>query len=58
MRPKLEYCVQVWNPYLKKDVEVLERVQRRATKLITEFRGLKYAERLKRSGIMVDWWDS
>ena len=34
VRSNLEYCLVVWSPYTKRNTEKLERVQRRATKLI------------------------
>ena len=40
VRPKIEYCIQAWKPYLKKDIEQLERVQKRATRLVNGFRYL------------------
>jgi len=51
VRPKLEYCVQTWRPYLKKDIEKLEKIQRRATKMIRECRYFNYSDRLKYTGL-------
>ena len=47
VRPKLEYCIQAWNPSLIKDIELIEQVQHRATKIIPEIAHLPYHERLK-----------
>jgi ribonucleases P/MRP protein subunit RPP40 len=51
IRPHLEYCVQVWSPHLKKDVQLLERVQRKSTKLLRGLNKLSYQQRLQRLGL-------
>ena len=51
VRPHLEYCIQAWRPYRKKDIDKLERIQRRATKMIPELRDLSYESRLLQCGL-------
>ena len=51
VRAHLEYCIQAWSPYLRKAIDMLERIQRRSTKLIPELRYLRYEERLKECGL-------
>jgi ribonucleases P/MRP protein subunit RPP40 len=46
VRPHLEFSVQVWNPWLKKDVELLEKVQERAVRQVTGLRGTTYEQKL------------
>ena len=51
VRPHFKYCIQAWRPYRKKDIDKLERIQRRATKMIPELRDLSYESRLLQCGL-------
>ena len=50
MRPHLEYYIQIWSPQHKRDMELLEQIQRRAMKMIRGLEHLSYKDRLRELG--------
>ena len=56
MRPQLKYNVLCWSPHHKKDVEALERVQRRFTRMLPGLEGRFYGEWLRELGFFSLEW--
>ena len=54
VRPHLEYCIQAWGCQYRKEAELLEWVQRRATKMIRGLEHLSWKERKERGGFRLD----
>lgn len=48
VRPHLEYGNVVWHPFLQRDIQLLEAVQHRATRLVPGMKNMTYEQRLER----------
>ena len=48
VRPLIEFAAPVWSPSLKGDIDKLEKIQHRATRMVAKLRKLPYEERLRR----------
>ena len=51
VRPHMEYAVASWSPWLQSDKEVLEKVQRRAINMVSNFQAKNYEDKLREAGM-------
>jgi len=51
MRRHLEYCTKMWSPQYRRDIDLLECIQRRATKMIQRMENLSHEDRLRKLGL-------
>ena len=51
VRPHLEYCIQISSPQYRRDMDLLERIQRKATKMIQGMEHLSDEDRLRELGL-------
>lgn len=51
VRLDLECCAQFWSPHFRKDIELLEHVQRKEIELMNSLKHRPYEEQLKEEEI-------
>ena len=51
VRPHVEYCIQMWSPQYRRDVGLLECVQRSAAKMIQGMEQLPSEDSLRELGL-------
>jgi len=52
VRPHLEHCVQIRSPQCRRDIDLLECIQRKAAKMIHRMEDFFYEDRLKELGLL------
>ena len=51
VRPHLEYAVASWSPWNKEDKDLLEKVQKRAVAMVSNFQAKNYEDKLLEAGM-------
>ena len=51
IRPRLEFAVSAWSPWMEGDVKTLEKVQERFVKMLSDVKGRTYEEKLHDAGL-------
>ena len=51
VRPDLEYCIQMWSPKYRRDVDLLKHIQRRATEMTRGMERLPCEDRLRAEAV-------
>ena len=51
VRPRMEFAASVWNPWTEKDSEILESIQRKMMRMVSNARGSTYEEKLEDAGL-------
>ena len=54
VRAHLEYCIQMWRPQYRRDIDLLERIQKRATKMIQGMKHLLHKDRLRAGAVQLE----
>ena len=53
IRPHLDYCNVIWSPQLKRQSLAIEKVQKRAKKLVKNCKNLPYEKRLQILNLLI-----
>ena len=51
VRSRMEHAVAAWSPWLKRDIDELEKVQKRLVRALSDVHGDSYEEKLRQAGL-------